>query len=67
MKLRNCEILVQLNLKKTLFSQEEEDLAAGVGRTRMSAPPQPPYSDDEDDYEDEEEEVTGSSVTSNRS
>uniref|UniRef100_H3BWM1 Ubiquitin carboxyl-terminal hydrolase n=1 Tax=Tetraodon nigroviridis TaxID=99883 RepID=H3BWM1_TETNG len=46
--------------------QEEEDLAAGVGRTRMSAPPQPPYSDDEDDYEDEEEEVTGSSVTSNR-
>uniref|UniRef100_A0A674P397 ubiquitinyl hydrolase 1 n=1 Tax=Takifugu rubripes TaxID=31033 RepID=A0A674P397_TAKRU len=46
--------------------QEEEDIAAGVGRTRMSAPPQPPYSDDEDDYEDEEEEVTGSAVTSNR-
>lgn len=57
--------LVQLN-KCTFFSQEEEDLAAGVGRTRMSAPPQAPYSDDEDDYEDDEEEVTGSAVTSNR-
>ncbi|XP_030230584.1 ubiquitin carboxyl-terminal hydrolase BAP1 isoform X1 [Gadus morhua] len=39
--------------------QEEEDLAAGVGRTRVAAaPPKPTYSDDED-YEDEEEEVTG--------
>lgn len=55
------------NLNEYIFClQEEEDLAAGVGRTRMSAPPQPPYSDDEDDYEDEEEEVTGSAVTSNR-
>ncbi|KAM7402160.1 hypothetical protein PAMP_017425 [Pampus punctatissimus] len=45
--------------------QEEEDLAAGVGRSRMSGPPQPPYSDD-DDYEDEDEEVTGSAGTSNR-
>uniref|UniRef100_A0A8C2GAV1 Ubiquitin carboxyl-terminal hydrolase n=1 Tax=Cyprinus carpio TaxID=7962 RepID=A0A8C2GAV1_CYPCA len=35
--------------------QEEEDLAAGVGRSRLPGPPQPPYSDDEDDYNDEEE------------
>ncbi|XP_044038752.1 ubiquitin carboxyl-terminal hydrolase BAP1 isoform X2 [Siniperca chuatsi] len=46
--------------------QEEEDLAAGVGRSRMSGPPKPLYSDDEDDYEDDEEEVTGSASTSNR-
>ncbi|XP_056220193.1 ubiquitin carboxyl-terminal hydrolase BAP1 isoform X1 [Seriola aureovittata] len=47
--------------------QEEEDLAAGVGRSRVPGPPpQPPYSDDEDDYEDDEEEVTGSAGTSNR-
>lgn len=39
--------------------QEEEDLAAGVGRSRVSGP-QPSYSDDDDDYEDEEEEVTSS-------
>uniref|UniRef100_A0A8C1DB07 Ubiquitin carboxyl-terminal hydrolase n=1 Tax=Cyprinus carpio carpio TaxID=630221 RepID=A0A8C1DB07_CYPCA len=35
--------------------QEEEDLAAGVGRSRLPGPPQPPYSDDEDDYNDEED------------
>ncbi|KAM6927756.1 ubiquitin carboxyl-terminal hydrolase BAP1 [Xenentodon cancila] len=47
--------------------QEEEDLAAGVGRPRVSGPPQPQYSDDEDDYdEDEEEEVSGSASTSSR-
>uniref|UniRef100_A0A3P8UJR8 Ubiquitin carboxyl-terminal hydrolase n=1 Tax=Cynoglossus semilaevis TaxID=244447 RepID=A0A3P8UJR8_CYNSE len=47
--------------------QEEEDLAAGVGRTRVSGPPQPPFSDDEDDYEDEEEEVvTSPASTSSR-
>lgn len=46
--------------------QEEEDLAAGVGRSRVAVPPQTPYSDDEDDYEDDEEEVTGSAGTSNR-
>lgn len=46
--------------------QEEEDLAAGVGRSRITGPPQTPYSDDEDDYEDDEEEVTGSAGTSNR-
>ncbi|XP_022055877.1 ubiquitin carboxyl-terminal hydrolase BAP1 isoform X2 [Acanthochromis polyacanthus] len=46
--------------------QEEEDLAAGVGRSRMPGPPQPPYSDDEDDYDDDEEEVTGSAGTSSR-
>ncbi|XP_033823052.1 ubiquitin carboxyl-terminal hydrolase BAP1 isoform X2 [Periophthalmus magnuspinnatus] len=46
--------------------QEEEDLAAGVGRTRVSGPPQPSYSDDEDEYEDEEEAVTGSTSTPNR-
>uniref|UniRef100_A0A669EKS6 ubiquitinyl hydrolase 1 n=1 Tax=Oreochromis niloticus TaxID=8128 RepID=A0A669EKS6_ORENI len=44
--------------------QEEEDLAAGVGRSRMPGHPQPPYSDDEDDYDDEEEEMTGSAGTS---
>ncbi|KAM9859431.1 ubiquitin carboxyl-terminal hydrolase BAP1 [Aulostomus maculatus] len=46
--------------------QEEEDLAAGVGRSRISGPPQPPYSDDEDDYEDDDEDVTGSAGTSSR-
>ncbi|KAL2091282.1 hypothetical protein ACEWY4_013545 [Coilia grayii] len=46
--------------------QEEEDLAAGVGRTRVPGPPQPPYSDDEDDYEDEEEEQCAASGTSSR-
>ncbi|KAM4613845.1 ubiquitin carboxyl-terminal hydrolase BAP1 [Polymixia lowei] len=46
--------------------QEEEDLAAGVGRSRMSGPPQPTYSDDEDDYEDEDEEMTGSGGISSR-
>ncbi|CAB1420762.1 unnamed protein product [Pleuronectes platessa] len=45
--------------------QEEEDLAAVVGRSRILGPPKPPYSDDED-YEDDEEEVTGSASTSNR-
>ncbi|XP_026876189.2 ubiquitin carboxyl-terminal hydrolase BAP1 isoform X1 [Electrophorus electricus] len=47
--------------------QEEEDLAAGVGRTRAPGPPQPTYSDDEDDYEDEEEEECGTAGTSSRS
>uniref|UniRef100_A0A8C7XFG2 ubiquitinyl hydrolase 1 n=1 Tax=Oryzias sinensis TaxID=183150 RepID=A0A8C7XFG2_9TELE len=46
--------------------QEEEDLAAGVGRPRIPAPPQPPYSDDEDDDEDDEEDVTGSTSTASR-
>uniref|UniRef100_A0A8C2GES3 Ubiquitin carboxyl-terminal hydrolase n=1 Tax=Cyprinus carpio TaxID=7962 RepID=A0A8C2GES3_CYPCA len=41
--------------------QEEEDLAAGVGRSRLPGPPQPPYSDDEDDYNDEEECKIGNS------
>ncbi|XP_048877563.1 ubiquitin carboxyl-terminal hydrolase BAP1 [Brienomyrus brachyistius] len=36
--------------------QEEEDLAAGVSRSRPPGPPNPSYSDDEDDYEDEEDE-----------
>ncbi|KAM8758809.1 ubiquitin carboxyl-terminal hydrolase BAP1 isoform 3-T3 [Rhynchonycteris naso] len=36
--------------------QEEEDLAAGVGRSRVPARPPQQYSDDEDDYEDEEED-----------
>lgn len=45
--------------------QEEEDLAAGVGRTRIASAPKPPYSDDED-YEDEEEEVTGAAGKSSR-
>uniref|UniRef100_A0A671T3A4 Ubiquitin carboxyl-terminal hydrolase n=1 Tax=Sinocyclocheilus anshuiensis TaxID=1608454 RepID=A0A671T3A4_9TELE len=38
--------------------QEEEDLAAGVGRSRLPGPPQPTYSDDEDYYDDEEEECS---------
>ncbi|XP_030633004.1 ubiquitin carboxyl-terminal hydrolase BAP1 isoform X1 [Chanos chanos] len=46
--------------------QEEEDLAAGVARSRVPGPPQPPYSDDEDDYEDEEEEDCGTTGTPNR-
>lgn len=45
--------------------QEEEDLAAGVGRSRVPGT-QRQYSDDEDDYEDDEEEVTDSTVKSNR-
>ncbi|MGH0172370.1 UNVERIFIED_CONTAM: hypothetical protein FKN15_063454 [Acipenser sinensis] len=36
--------------------QEEEDLAAGVGRTRVPVPSRHPYSDDEDDYDEEEED-----------
>ncbi|KAK7126618.1 hypothetical protein R3I94_017952 [Phoxinus phoxinus] len=44
--------------------QEEEDLAAGVGRSRLPGPPQPPYSDDEDDYDDEEEECSTTGATS---
>ncbi|XP_017290921.1 ubiquitin carboxyl-terminal hydrolase BAP1 isoform X1 [Kryptolebias marmoratus] len=46
--------------------QEEEDLAAGVGRSRISGPPQHQYSDDEDDYDDDEEEVTPTASTSTR-
>nr|XP_057921454.1 ubiquitin carboxyl-terminal hydrolase BAP1 [Doryrhamphus excisus] len=46
--------------------QEEEDLAAGVGRSRAPGPPQPAFSDDEDDYEDEEEDVGGTAGTSSR-
>ncbi|XP_041944231.1 ubiquitin carboxyl-terminal hydrolase BAP1 isoform X3 [Alosa sapidissima] len=46
--------------------QEEEDLAAGMGRTRVPGPPQPLYSDDEDDYEDEEEEQCTTTGTSSR-
>ncbi|XP_060060527.1 ubiquitin carboxyl-terminal hydrolase BAP1 isoform X4 [Erinaceus europaeus] len=36
--------------------QEEEDLAAGVGRSRVPVRPPQQYSDDEDDYEDEEDD-----------
>ncbi|KAK2906774.1 hypothetical protein Q8A67_005759 [Cirrhinus molitorella] len=46
--------------------QEEEDLAAGVGRSRIPGPPQPPYSDDEDDEDDEEEECSTAGATSSR-
>ncbi|CAG5980746.1 unnamed protein product [Menidia menidia] len=46
--------------------QEEEDLAAGVARSRIQPPPQPPYSDDEDDYDEDEEEATASASTSSR-
>lgn len=61
-------LLCFVDPKTDFISQEEEDLAAGVGRTRVSGPPQPPFSDDEDDYEDEEEEVvTSPASTSSRS
>ncbi|XP_077428621.1 ubiquitin carboxyl-terminal hydrolase BAP1 isoform X1 [Vanacampus margaritifer] len=46
--------------------QEEEDLAAGVGRSRALGPARPAYSEDEDDYEDEEEEVTAPAGASTR-
>uniref|UniRef100_A0A673HLD9 Ubiquitin carboxyl-terminal hydrolase n=1 Tax=Sinocyclocheilus rhinocerous TaxID=307959 RepID=A0A673HLD9_9TELE len=46
--------------------QEEEDLAAGVGRSRLPGPPQPTYSDDEDYYVDEEEECSTAGATSSR-
>ncbi|XP_042736328.1 ubiquitin carboxyl-terminal hydrolase BAP1 isoform X3 [Lagopus leucura] len=36
--------------------QEEEDLAAGVGRSRVPVRQHQQYSDDEDDYDDDEEE-----------
>uniref|UniRef100_A0A8I3SCQ2 Ubiquitin carboxyl-terminal hydrolase n=1 Tax=Canis lupus familiaris TaxID=9615 RepID=A0A8I3SCQ2_CANLF len=36
--------------------QEEEDLAAGVGRSRVPVRPPQQYSDDEDDYEDDEDD-----------
>uniref|UniRef100_A0A452IRM5 Ubiquitin carboxyl-terminal hydrolase n=1 Tax=Gopherus agassizii TaxID=38772 RepID=A0A452IRM5_9SAUR len=36
--------------------QEEEDLAAGVGRSRVPVRQHQHYSDDEDDYDEEEEE-----------
>lgn len=46
--------------------QEEEDLAAGVGRPRVPGPPQTSYSDDEEDYEDEEEEECATTAPPNR-
>nr|XP_044991812.1 ubiquitin carboxyl-terminal hydrolase BAP1 isoform X2 [Jaculus jaculus] len=36
--------------------QEEEDLAAGVGRSRVPVRPPQQYSEDEDDYEDDDED-----------
>ncbi|XDA71306.1 hypothetical protein R6Z07F_001658 [Ovis aries] len=49
--------------------QEEEDLAAGVGCSRVPVCPPQQYSDDEDDYEDEEEDdaQSTSSAMSNES
>ncbi|GAB1298686.1 Ubiquitin carboxyl-terminal hydrolase BAP1 [Apodemus speciosus] len=41
--------------------QEEEDLAAGVGRSRVPVRPPQQYSDDEDDYEDDEDDVQNTS------
>ncbi|XP_007552163.1 PREDICTED: ubiquitin carboxyl-terminal hydrolase BAP1 [Poecilia mexicana] len=46
--------------------QEEEDLAAGVGRSRTAGPPQPPFSDDEDEFDEDEEEAAGSASASSR-
>uniref|UniRef100_A0A6J0UFS2 ubiquitinyl hydrolase 1 n=1 Tax=Pogona vitticeps TaxID=103695 RepID=A0A6J0UFS2_9SAUR len=44
--------------------QEEEDLAAGVGRSRVPVRHHQQYSDDEDDYEEhEEEEVCSANPT----
>lgn len=45
---------------RSCLLQEEEDLAAGVGRSRVPVRPQQ-YSEDEDDYEDEEEDVQSTS------
>uniref|UniRef100_A0A8C6PDM9 ubiquitinyl hydrolase 1 n=1 Tax=Nothobranchius furzeri TaxID=105023 RepID=A0A8C6PDM9_NOTFU len=45
--------------------QEEEDRAAGVGRSRVPGPSQPSYTDDED-YDAEEEEVTASASLRSR-
>ena len=47
--------------------QEEEDLAAGVGRSRVPVRPPQQYSDDEDDYEDEEEDDAQSTSSAIRS
>lgn len=46
--------------------QEEEDLAAGVGRSRVPVRAPQQYSDDEDDYEDDEDDVqnTNSAIRS---
>uniref|UniRef100_A0A8C6R1I6 Ubiquitin carboxyl-terminal hydrolase n=1 Tax=Nannospalax galili TaxID=1026970 RepID=A0A8C6R1I6_NANGA len=41
--------------------QEEEDLAAGMGRSRVPVRPPQQYSDDEDDYEDDEDDVQNTS------
>lgn len=43
------------------LTQEEEDLAAGVGRSRVPVRPPQQYSDDEDDYEDDEEDMQNTS------
>ncbi|MEJ1276633.1 Brca1 associated protein 1 [Cricetulus griseus] len=43
------------------LQQEEEDLAAGVGRSRVAVRPPQQYSDDEDDYEDDEDDVQNTS------
>ncbi|KAL4630699.1 ubiquitin carboxyl-terminal hydrolase BAP1 [Arapaima gigas] len=46
--------------------QEEEDLAAGVNRSRPSGPPNPAYSDDDDYYEDEYYDDCANTETSSR-
>ena len=46
--------------------QEEEDLAVGVGRSRVPVRPPQQYSDDEDDYEDKEEDDTQSTSSAIR-
>ncbi|KAG5216051.1 hypothetical protein JEQ12_001627 [Ovis aries] len=46
--------------------QEEEDLAAGVGCSRVPVCPPQQYSDDEDDYEDEEEDDAQSTSSAMR-
>lgn len=48
------------------LSQEEEDLAAGVGRSRVPVRPPQQYSDDEDDYEDDEDDDVQSTTSAVR-
>uniref|UniRef100_A0A8C8RS49 Ubiquitin carboxyl-terminal hydrolase n=1 Tax=Pelusios castaneus TaxID=367368 RepID=A0A8C8RS49_9SAUR len=46
--------------------QEEEDLAAGVGRGRVLVRQHQQYSDDEDDYDDDDEEEVRNTATAIR-
>ena len=49
--------LGELSHYRSCLPQEEEDLAAGVGRSRVPVRAPQQYSEDEDDDEDEDEDV----------